>query len=151
LGSKLRVELGDPVHGWMDLTIRSTVGLVTLAVSHVLYDTLNDLVEALHALAIGDDHRSVRVMEEPEVCELRFERENGTVRLKICRRPSSHRCQTLLEAEGSFQEVCLPFWRALRKLQVRFPEKEFELRWKRPFPALGMEKLSADLRRMRGR
>jgi hypothetical protein len=93
----------------MALTIRSNAGLAALVGSCVLYDTLDEMVEALRALAIGDDLRRVRVLEEPEECQLRFERESGTVRLEVCRRFSMRRGQTLLAAEGSYREVCLPF------------------------------------------
>jgi hypothetical protein len=136
----------------MALTIQSDTNVVTLVASYTPYDTLDELVECLHALlTTGDARRTVRVMEEPEVCELRFEHENGTISLEVCRRFSHQhrRCHTLFEARGSVLEMCLPFWRALRSLQTRFPEKDFELRWQRPFPASGMERLSAHLKSLR--
>ena len=135
----------------MELTIRTQGGLAALCVSYTPHDTLDEMVGALHGLTTYDDCRSVRIMEEPEVCELRFEQENGTVNLEVCRRFSiqHQHGQTLLEARGSTLEICLPFWRALRNLQTRLSEKEFELRWGRPFPASGMERLSARLQRLR--
>ena len=90
-------------------------------------------------------------MEEPEVCELRLERKDGAIELHVCRRASFDHphCRTLLEASGSILEMCLPFWRALRNLQTRFTEKEFELRWHHPFPTSGMEQFTGHLGRLR--
>jgi hypothetical protein len=51
----------------------------------------------------------------------------------------------LFEIQGTFAEICLPFWRALRNLQTRFSGDEFQLRWRHPFPGSGMQKLSANL------
>jgi hypothetical protein len=137
----------------MRLIISADANVATLLASYTPFDTLGEMVDALHGLTTYDDRRLVRLSEEPEICELRFERENGTITLEVCRRASEqHRlCRTLLKATGSVSEVCLPFWRALRSLQTRFSEEEFELRWKRPFPASGMERLSANFRRMRDR
>ena len=151
MSSSLKVQFDDPQGGWMVVTIRSDASVVTLSVSSVLYDTLDELVDSLHALATGDDHPSVRIFEEPTSCELQFKRENGTIGLKLCRfasfsRPRSGKPgETLLATAGTFAEMCLPFWRALRSLQTRFSDQEFQLRWRRPFPTSGMEKLSANL------
>jgi hypothetical protein len=38
------------------------------------------------------------------------------------------------EVSGSYGEICLPFWRALRSLQGRFSADELAARWHRPFP-----------------
>jgi hypothetical protein len=147
MGSKLRVQFDDPQHGRMAMSIRSDASVVTLAVSSVLYDTLDELVDGLHALITGDCRRAVRIMEEPTVCELRFTREGAAIGLEVCRLSSRDRGQTLFETDGSFSEVCVPFWRALRNLQSRFSAEEFSLRWGRLFPLSGMDKLSARLGR----
>lgn len=152
MGNKLRVEFGDPQHGWMAMTIRSDASVVALTVSSVLYDTLDELVDGLRALTTGDDHRSVRIFEEPTSCELQFNLANGTMGLKLCRfdshsrRSSRKPGQRLFETAGSGSEICLPFWRALRNLQTRFSAEEFRLWWHRHFPESGMEKLGANLR-----
>ena len=122
MGSSLKVQFDDPQHRWMVMTIRSDASVVTLTVSSVLYDTLDELVDSLHALATGDDYRSVRIFKEPASCELRFKRENDTIGLELCRFSAFNRLrspkpgQTLFEAVGTFAEICLPFWRALRNL-----------------------------------
>ena len=148
MGSRLKVQFDDPQHGWMALTIQSDVGVATLNMSVVGFDTLDEMVEALHALITGDHYRSVRIMEEPTVCELQFRREDGTMRLELHRLfPRNHR-QTIFGDSGSIAEICLPFWRALRNLQTRFSTEEFGVRWHRPFPLSGMEKLNADVGRL---
>ena len=75
-------------------------------------------------------------MEEPTVCELQFKRESVPIGLRVCRRTSRDHCQTLFETEGSFSEICVPFWRALRNLESRFSAEEFSRRWGRPLPAV---------------
>jgi hypothetical protein len=120
MADALKVQFDDPQSGWMALTIRSDETLVTLAVSSVLYDTLDELVDGLHALTTGDHYRSVRIFEEPTSCALRFKRENGTIRLELCRFSSCSQVrsrkpgQMLFEIEGTLAEICLPFWCALR-------------------------------------
>jgi hypothetical protein len=111
MGSKLRIQFDDPQHGWMAMSIRSDVGVVTVTVSSVAYDTLDELVDGLHALTTGDGYRAVRIMEEPTVCELRFKCESGAMGLKVCRLSLRNDGQTLFEADGSFSEICVPFWR----------------------------------------
>jgi hypothetical protein len=92
MGSRLKVQFDDPQHGWMALTIQSDVGVATLNMSVVGFDTLDEMVEALHALITGDHYQSVRIMEEPTVCELQFRREDGTMRLELHRLfPRNHR------------------------------------------------------------
>ena len=39
-----------------------------------------------------------------------------------------------LAITGSYEEICVPFWRALRDLQGRFSYEELETRWNRPWP-----------------
>jgi hypothetical protein len=136
----------------MPLAIQADACVVALTASYTPYDSLNEMVGALHGLTTYDDVRLVHISEEPAVCELRFNRNGGTIELDLCRRAWEHHphCRMLLEASGSILEMCLPFWRALRNLQARFSEKEFERRWHRPFPTSGMEQLTAHLRRLRG-
>jgi hypothetical protein len=148
MGSRLKVQFDDPQHGWMALTIRSDVGVATLNMSYVGFDTLHEMVDALHALILGDHYRSVRIMEEPTVCELQFHRQDDIMRLELHRlSPRNHR-QTIFGDSGRFVEICLPFWRALRNLQTRFSTEEFGARWHRPFPLSDMEKLNADVGRL---
>jgi hypothetical protein len=148
MGSRLKVQFGDPQHGWMALTMQSDVGAATLNMSYVGFDTLDEMIEALHALITGDHYRSVRIMEEPTVCELQFRREDGTIRLHLHRLLPHNHFQPLFDDSGTFAEICLPFWRALRNLQTRFSTEEFGVRWHRPFPLSGMEKLSVDIQRL---
>ena len=85
MGTRLRVQFDDPQHGWMTLTIQSDVGVATLNMSYVGFDTLDEMIDGLHALSTGECSRAVRIMEEPTVSELRSRRENGTIALVVCR------------------------------------------------------------------
>jgi hypothetical protein len=119
--------------------------------SYTPFDSLDELVGTLHGLTTYEDRKAVRISEEPEISELRFERVNSTMDLVVCRRASiqHRRCRMLLNTRGSTLEMCLPFWRALRNLQTRFSEREFELLWHRPFPTSEMEQLTAHLDHLR--
>ena len=152
MSSTLKVEFDDPHAGWVGLTIRADTDAITLRISYTPFNTLDEMISAVHGLTTYDDRKSVRLSEEPEVCELRFECNKSTIDLEVCRRASFQhpRCQTLLKTRGSTLEMCLPFWRALRNLQTRFSDTEFEQRWCRPFPASGMDELTKHLRRLRG-
>jgi hypothetical protein len=151
LSSKLKVAFDAPHGGWMGLTIRADTRAIALQMSYTPFDSLDEIVGALHGLTTYDDRRSVRISEEPEVCELRFERNNGTMDLEVCRRGSfqHRRRQMLLKTRGSTLEMCLPFWRALRSLQTGFSEKEFEFHWRRPFPTSEMDRLTTHLKQLR--
>ena len=51
-----------------------------------------------------------------------------------------------LEITGSYEEICVPFWRALRSLQGRFSAEELDARWHRPFPWKEIEILTAAIK-----
>ena len=84
MGSGLKVEFGDPYAGWMHLTIQADACAVAIEASCTPYDWLDEMVSALHGLTTWDGSRSMRIMEEPEVCELRLERKDGAIELHIC-------------------------------------------------------------------
>src|SRR5262245_4066356 len=142
MGSSLKVRFGDPLHGWMSLSMQSDTHDVRLNMSHVLFDTLTDLVECLHAMNTGDDERSVQILEEPKICVLHFRRAAGDFEINAHRNCQPHQHELVLRHNGGFADVCMPFWRALRDLQVRAQTQDFVALWRRPFPELAMEKLS---------
>jgi len=51
-----------------------------------------------------------------------------------------------LEITGSYEEICVPFWRALRSLQGRFSAEELDARWHRPFPWKDIDQLTSAIK-----
>ena len=49
----------------------------------------------------------------------------------------------MLAVEGGRLEVCLPFWRALRRLESSMPPGEYEAAWGHRFPDGKMRDIAA--------
>jgi hypothetical protein len=84
--------------------------------------------------------------EEPAETEIRFIRLKDEVRMEVwCfvdHRREFDRGDRVLTAAGSYQQICLPFWRALRSLQGRFSPEQLDARWHRSFPGREIEFLT---------
>jgi hypothetical protein len=52
-----------------------------------------------------------------------------------------------LEIAGSYEKICVPFWRALRNLQGRFSAAELDARWHRQFPWKYIDRLTRAIRK----
>jgi hypothetical protein len=76
--------------------------------------------------------------EEPAERELRFSISGEEVGLEVYffsdHRRDFGNGERKLAITGSYEEICVPFWRALRDLQGRFSYEELETRWNRPWP-----------------
>ena len=147
---KLKVAFDDPEHGWVGLTISRGSERVTILASYTPSDSFLDLTDALRGLfRYGGGAKAVWHSGSTEY-ELRFAGEGVVVRFEAYehsdRLRGAGRGRLLFEASGTYEDVCLPFWRALRGLQGRFPEAELNARWHRPFPWKEIDDLSALMR-----
>jgi hypothetical protein len=148
--SKLKVAFDDPEHGWVGLTISRGDESVTINASYTPRDSFLDLTDALHNLFLYGGGVKVTWHSGSAEYELRFAKEGGLVRFEAYDYPDHLRDagkgQLFFEASGTFEGICLPFWRALRNLQGRFSEAELNARWHRPFPSKEIDDLTALLR-----
>jgi len=154
--SKIKVSFDDPAHGWVRLVITSDSQSIGISASYI-YNSFYGLVDALCHLhkppgtsVLGQQQETVVWMSEPAEAEMRFVRRGDLITLDILWFSDSRRSEfgqpnPEMSISGSYDEVALPFWRALRSLQSRFPAAQFEAHWQAPFPTREMALLTAAL------
>lgn len=147
--AKLLVTFDEPDAGTIEITLRHEVKTVHIGASYI-YSSFHALVEALIRLKISADEAVVVWQCEPFEYEFRFRSLDTAVSLQVILFPDSRRSvfdepDPKLATVGSYEEVCLPFWRALRQLQGRFSEEEWQARWHGPFPSRELDFLTAAL------
>ncbi|MDB4945650.1 MAG: hypothetical protein JWP97_5184 [Labilithrix sp.] len=144
--SRLKVELDEPEHGWIGLTIQEDgEERIRCSASHIV-DSLEQLVGALRSTIDSCVESRVLWLEEPRELEMVFARRGDEVELRLASY-SDHRHLREGRGEpltfrGTSDAICLPFWRALRGLQGKYSEAEFHERWKRPFPVRELDALT---------
>lgn len=135
---KLKVSFDDPEHGWVCLKIDYGDKSASSIASYTPGDSFLDLTNALDSLFHYGGEAMVVWYEGPGETELRFFCTKDMVRLEVWffldHRRDYGRGEKEFEISGSYEEICLPFWRALRSLQGRFSNEELEARWHRSFP-----------------
>ena len=138
MNQKLKVSFDDPEHGWVCLNINCGDTSATIIASYTPSDSFLGLTNALYDLLHYEGEATVVWHEEPAETELRFFRTKDLVRLEVWfffdDRRDYGRAKKEFEVSGLYEEICLPFWRALRSLQGRFSNEELGTRWHRAFP-----------------
>jgi len=147
--AKLHVSFGEPDAGTIEITLRHELETVYIGASYI-YNSFHTLVEALIRLKNSADEAVVVWQCEPSEYEFRFNSLDTAVNLQVLLFPEPGRSvfdepPPKLTITGSYEEVCLPFWRALRQLQGRFSEEEWQARWHGPFPSRELDLLTAAL------
>ena len=144
----LKVVFDDPADGWVGLKLSQGNEVVEVIASYTPYDSFLDLIEALYNLFRYEGDCKVIWNEEPKESEFRFRRNGSVVSLDVLEFPDHRRVlqpTSRFKTTGSFEEVALPFWRALRSLQGRFSVDELNVRLHRNFPQKEMEGLTSIL------
>lgn len=140
---KLKVRFGEPLHGWMEIRISTATQEVVEDVATYGY-TFSDLISALRVTIAGRGSFGSSWPLEPDYLELTFERDAEGCGLRV-NSPEP----PVLVYYSSYEEVCLPFWRALNGLCSRYSPEELEERIGDDFPFEHMDKLSAVVRAMK--
>jgi hypothetical protein len=143
---KLNVSFENPEHGWVGLTISQGEESLKIIASYTPSDSFLDLTNALYNLRCYRVGGVVAWHEEPAETELRFSISGDEVELDVYffsdHRRDYGRGERVLAITGSYEEICTPFWRALRSLQGRFSAEELDARWHRPFPCKEIDLLT---------
>jgi hypothetical protein len=133
---KLKVAFDDLEHGWVRLTISYSVETFIIVASYTPRDSALELTNALHSL-LSDGQAKVTWHCEPPEYDMWLFRSGSNVSLEIHEysdyRRGIERGEKAFALSGTYEEICLPFWRALRDLQGRFSAEELNFRWHRPF------------------
>ena len=146
----IRVRFDDPNHGWIGISIEYQGASFDESFSYAGYDTFEELVLALTRLLLPRATVSVTCLVGPAEFDLRFERDGDVVHFAIVEYPDHGRQkgagQVAFSASGTFQQICIPFWRALRELEGRFSEEELARRWHREFPHDRLRRLTGRIK-----
>ena len=136
--SQIKVRFGEPEHGWMSVSILADNSKLLRIDASDIYPSLHLLVDALSAMLDSRAEKTVDWTEEPREIEMRFTRDFENIKLEISSFPSSFRPLNPSKAEfafvGTYDEICLPFWRALRNLEGRYLPEDLVQLWTEPFP-----------------
>jgi hypothetical protein len=148
--NKLKIALDDVNAGWAQLSMSDGEQNVSITVSFI-YDGFTMLTNVLYGLPFEQGEKTVTWLGEPEEYDMRFVRSGETMDLEVREFPNHLRGFSqgilLFSFTGNYNQVCIPFWRALRSLQGRFSEQELEERWKRPFPHRELNNLTAAIKK----
>ena len=147
--SRFKVRFGDPEHGWMNVALfDNNIEVLSFEASDI-YPSLDLLASALKAMREPRGEQTVDWTQEPDEIELRFVSHQDIIRLEIAKSPASarplERHENGLFFTGTYDEICLPFWRALRNLEGRFTHEELAKRWKSYFPHQELQLLTEQL------
>jgi hypothetical protein len=122
------------------------------SVSYTPNDFLSDLIGALSGTLTCDGTYVATINDGPVLSDWTFHRASDTVAFSIVTdtgRNARSRSRTLVEQSGKPSAIVLPFWRALRELESRREAQHFEAPWRRPFPVVELDKLTAQVRQLR--
>jgi hypothetical protein len=137
--NKRKVRFDDPQRGWIEFTISYGETTVKIVAEHSPRDSFLELVNALCNFRFSDGESIVRWQYNPIELDMLFVKQGAKVSLDIVRYPDHRRLEGrgefMFSINGTYSEVCQPFWRALRDLQTRFSSEEMNSRWCRVFPS----------------
>ena len=146
--NKPSVIFGDPKLGWINVSLQFANQTFSMEDSDI-YNPFFPLVDALLQLHTAPGQSVVNWTVEPTEYDMHFSRVDETVTLDILAWPDSSRNdfhqENVFSASGSYDEICLPFWRALRGLQGRFSAADLEERWEDLFPQRELNALTVAL------
>lgn len=146
MSAKLKASFDDPAHGWVCLTIECGEHSTAIIASSTPSDSLSDLITGLGNLFLCEGEARIVWHYGRAETELRFLRAKDVIKLEVWyfedHLRDYGRGEKELEVSGGFEEICLPFWRALRSLQGRFSADELTARWHRPFPSKEIDVLT---------
>lgn len=148
---RLHIRFDDPDNGWIRIEIDFGENHFEESFSYAGYSGFSELISAITALWSGPCPRlSVTWLLEPTEMDFAFERAESQIVFEIIEYRDHRRELDLGKAvfqwHGSYEIICLAFWRALRSLEGRFSAEELTRRWHREWPATEMEYLTRMIR-----
>jgi hypothetical protein len=140
----VRVLFGQPEHGWLPLTLQVDAFALTLDVSDVPVNPVEELCECL-TLVLQGMEASVWWHLEPAWYRFQFAPTPQEVVFSIWKSASHHGAATnVLQHTGDVASVVLPFYRAVKQFTSRaIPEKNW--------PSIAPEKVNRLTRVVRAR
>ena len=155
INGRIHVEFGKPEHGRLAFTFRGDRHVLDIAASAVPRNSIGDIAGAIALLLKGGSEATVTWNEEPTEHDFRFSADGDGARLTVTRYPNSSRTKgggvEVLAIEGDRLEICLPFWRALRRLESSMLQTEYLAAWGRPFPEAKVKEITARVEEAKNR
>jgi len=151
--SKLKVEIDPPEDGWTMVTLSAGDRYYRFVPSHVPYDSIRELVEALLKIMDGYLEAVVRWNDEPVEHQFVFMSEGEQVNFRVYEIIDSVVAGKVRDEKfgygGSRYDVLRPCWKGLREMQSRQSREEYERRWREPFPEREMIELTRKLKEIK--
>lgn len=117
----LKVWFDAPTHGWLPVRLLLDTTELAFVASHIPSDPIEALLGALLD-ACDDRAATVWWPLEPGGYELRFSPVDGQIQLRVLVAQARGRdAREVASLRGSKDQILLPFWRALRRLQASGP------------------------------
>ena len=143
----LIVTFNSPQSGWMSLELKAGEKSFVEAVSYTPYDSVEELVNAVAAIAAADaEELVVRWAVHPDAFDLIFSARGDEAGLRVVWRMEHRRVkgegEEMFAYRGERLEVCRAFWRALRRLQADADVDGYAQNWRREFPEHDMKELT---------
>lgn len=140
--------------GWLKVELSSGDQNYSFFPSHVPYDSISELVDALLKILDGNDKAVVRWNDEPVEHEFVFEPKGDQVDFRVYlineTIVGNAREQVFTFSESS-PEMVWRFWKALRDMESKQSHEEYEKQWREPFPAWEMAELTRRVKELRGK
>ena len=141
--------------GWIGFRVLNNEKLIIQdSFSYTPYDSLGDLIDILDIMwkSVFEVHKIVILHNEPKEYELSFSKKDDVISLEIRHYEDNRRMspphEPLFYITGDYKKICLPFWRALRRLQSEHTAEELSRKWKRSFPVLELDELTRNLKKI---
>ena len=148
----MKIKLDNIESGWIHLNIFDNGEVIIEdSISYTPYDSLGELVDALYLLN-GNANIEKRVVfnSEPFEYELTFRKSAEDIELNINGYQDHKRVENsqkhLYSTTGTYDDICKPFWRALRVLQSGYTKEQLDELWHRGFPYDDLNELSRILK-----
>lgn len=135
MSQRLSFGFESPHAGWLALYVRAGETEISLDVSYVPNDFLEELIAAVASVISIDGSFSAMAYEEPEQAFVVLTRRDRAVVLSVQRHLDS---EPIFTFSGTVASVVLPIWRGLRRLQADPDIGE----WRRRFPTERMIQLT---------
>lgn len=142
--SKLALSFGTPEHGWLNVNLRCGETERALDVSDVPGDSLAMLANGVLQLVKGYAAEvTITWFLEPAEETWTIRRVGDAFLLDAQMHPSER--MPIRISHGSCEEICIPIWSALRRLQVDPAWSSADHTWSHPFPASHVDALGVAL------
>ena len=155
MSAAFKVELGIPENHWIRIELAHADHAFSVDVSYTPCDSVADLAQAVAKIAKGADDAALTLLEGQSELEVEFRGAGDLISVNVTSYPNHYRMVGTGTREFGLQasrkDVCLAFWRALRRLESRMDPADFERAWGHPFPSKKVQELTQIMKQMKAR